>query len=201
MSTVEVEATVRLNRESNGMLMTPGEFDAVTDYDDNYDYELINGVLVVNAIPSEAEGDPNEELGHWLRSYKEQHPQGPALDKTLGERYIRTDHSRRKADRVIWCGLGRMPNPKEDVPTIAVEFVSRSTRDRRRDYVEKRREYAAVGVVEYWIIDRFQRTMTVCLQDGSQKIVAEQDTYQTDLLPGFQLPLGRLLAFADEWSG
>jgi hypothetical protein len=57
-----------------------------------------------------------------------------------------------------------------------------------------------LGVVEYWIIDRFTRQMTVCRNapEGlSELVVAEQDTYQTPLLPGFELPLARLLAVAD----
>jgi hypothetical protein len=42
--------------------------------------------------------------------------------------------------------------------------------------------------------------MTVCRNapEGlSELVVAEQDTYQTPLLPGFELPLARLLAVAD----
>ncbi len=30
-------------------------------------------------------------------------------------------------------------------------------------------------------------------------VVAEAESYQTDLLPGFVLPLARLLARADDW--
>jgi Uma2 family endonuclease len=65
-----------------------------------------------------------------------------------------------KADRIIWTRLGRQPDPRVDKPTLAVEFVSRRMRDRRRDYDENRLEYLAAGVIEYSIIDRFQRTMT-----------------------------------------
>ena len=61
---------------------------------------------------------------------------------------------------MIWAGLGRVPNPQTDVPAIVVEFVSRRHRDRVRDEV-KRREYLAIGVLEYWVIDRFRRIMTV----------------------------------------
>ncbi len=31
-------------------------------------------------------------------------------------------------------------------------------------------------------------------------IIAETETYQTDLLPGFVLPLSRLLTIADQWT-
>jgi Uma2 family endonuclease len=185
------------------MLMTPAEFDAVEDYDELYDYELIHGVLVVHAVPKEAEADPNDELGYLLRAYRKLHPQGQSLDKTLPERYVRTADSRRKADRVIWAGLGRKPRPASDVPTIVVEFVSAGRRNRRRDYEEKRREYLAVGVREYWIIDRFDRTLTVFRspETGPAELVLKAaDVYCTDLLPGFELSPAALLAAADEWD-
>jgi Uma2 family endonuclease len=194
---------LRIDFSSAGMLLTPEEFDAIEDYDGEYRYELIRGVLVVNPIPAEGEVDPNEELGRLLRNYGEQHPHGAALDSTLPERYVRTTKSRRRADRVIWAGLGRVPNPKRDAPQIAVEFVSRSRRDRQRDYIDKRREYRKTGVLEYWVIDRFHRQMTVYLTTpGTRRIivVGENDVYRTDLLPGFELSLARLFAFADRWT-
>src|SRR4029077_780095 len=105
-----------LGPESAGMLLTPEEFDQVTEYDDSYRYELIRGVLVVTSIPAEAEASPNDELGAMLRQYQREHSQGSRLDETLPERYIRTSSGRRRADRVIWIGLGRCPDPAVEVP-------------------------------------------------------------------------------------
>jgi Uma2 family endonuclease len=187
--------------ESAGMTLTTEEFDAIANYDEDYRYELIRGVLVVSPFPSEAECDANEELGFLLRNYQYRHPHGSALDKTLSERYVITAN-RRRADRVIWVGLGRVPAPKGDPPAIVVEFVSSSRRDRRRDYEEKRSEYLEAGVHEYWIIDRFRRTMTVFLNrpEGVEEVtIPETGTCRTELLPGFELPLARLLAVADDW--
>lgn len=116
---------IRLTEASNGMLMTPDEFDAVTDYDDRFVYELIHGVLIVSPAPGKSERDPNEELGFLLRTHQHNHPQGPILDKTLSEQYVALPHSRRRADRVIWVGLGRVPDPHSDVPAVVVEFVSK----------------------------------------------------------------------------
>ena len=93
---------------------------------------------------------------------------------------------------MIWAGLGRRPSPRVDVPTIAVEFVSSGRRNRRRDYEEKRRDYLAVGVHEYWIVDRFARTLTV-FRDPSrgpvEQVIREQENYRPELLPGFEVPL------------
>ncbi len=193
----------KLRRSSNGMILTPEEFDAVRDFDDRYDYELIRGVLIVSPPPAAGERDPNEELGYWLRRYRDDHPQGSALDRTLPEGQVVLVGSRRRADRVIWAGLGRLPDPSKDVPTIAVEFVSKSRRDRVRDYEEKRREYLALGVAEYWIIDRFRRVLTVYRQppaEPAEQVIAADGTYRTPLLPGFELPMARLLRVADDWK-
>jgi len=52
-------------------------------------------------------------------------------------------------------GLVRIP------PDIAIEIVSRSARDRRRDRIEKYEEYARFGIPAYWIIDPKPRTVEI----------------------------------------
>jgi Uma2 family endonuclease len=195
---LETTSAVYLCPELAGTLMTPEEFDAVTDYEEGYVYELIHGVLVVNPIPLAAETGPNERLGVLLYLYQVDHP--GVIDLTLPQQYVHTTTGRRIADRLIWAGLGRAPDRRRDTPTVAVEFVSRARRDRRRDYVEKRREYLEAGVTEYWIIDRFRRMLTAVRPgpDGPRdEVVAEGATFTTPLLPEFELPLAELLAVAD----
>lgn len=187
--------------ESNGILMTPDEFDR-GDFDECWRYELIQGVLVVSPIPSNKETDPNEYLGYLLIGYREHHPQGSALDATLPEQYLKTGANRRRPDRVIWAGLGRKPK-KNEVPAIITEFVSGRKRDRERDYETKRDEFMAIGVQKYWVIDRFMRTMTVFFLNRGRvrtKVIKENQTYTTHLLPGFELPLASLLSRADFWE-
>ncbi len=194
-----------LGGHSNGMLMTPEEFDTATDFDELYTYELIHGVLIVSPPPGESERDPNDELGNLLRVYKSGHPAGSALDKTLPEQYVHLSNGRRRADRVIWAGLGRIPVPRTNVPAIVIEFVSNRQRDRVRDYEEKRQQYLAIRVQEYWIIDRFQRIMTVFSgrpgpSEPAEQVIKENEVYRTAVLVGFELPLARLLKLADDWA-
>jgi Uma2 family endonuclease len=197
MSLAEFPTPVQIGPESNGMLMTPEEFDALEDWEEGYRYEIVHGVLVVTPPAGIGERKPNDELGHWLLTYRDTHQQGSTLDDTVPEHTIRTRTGRRRADRAIWAGLGRMPDYDREPPAIAIEFVGRRSRDRRRDYLDKRNEYAEAGVREYWIIDRFRRTMTVCRGAHEELTVRESETYTTSLLPGFELPLARLLAIAD----
>ena len=186
--------------ETAGVRMTPEEFDAIGegDYDENYRYELIEGVLVVHAIPLPDETGPNELLGHLLLTYQATHSHGKMSDGTLPQQYVRTRNGRRIADRLLWIGLGRGPNLRRDLATIAVELVSAGRRNWLRDYEHKRDEYRETGIKEC-----FRRTLTVYryTPEGIQEqTVPEAENYRPDLLPGFELPLARILAAADSWA-
>jgi Uma2 family endonuclease len=192
---------LRLGPQSAGLLLTPAEFDCAS-VDEGWRYELINGVLVVSPTPSRQERGPNETLGHWLQSYQEGHPNGSALDATLPEEQIETKQNRRRLDRAIWAGLGHDPEQGE-IPTIAVEFVSKGKVNQERDYIAKRAEFREIGLREYWVVDRFRRCLTVyrfTARKDEELLIPEDKTYETPLLPGFVLPLKRLLAMADRWA-
>jgi Uma2 family endonuclease len=193
---------LRLGPRSAGLLLTAKEFDRARGQE-GWRYELINGVLVVSPTPSRQERHPNDKLGQWLGHYQDNHPQGPSLDLTLPEEEIQIDEeTRRRVDRAIWAGLGRDPGEGE-TPTIIVEFVSAGKVNQERDYIAKRAEYREIGVREYWVVDRFRRSLTVYIFGGEQdeeRLIPEKQKYETPLLPGFELDLARLLAFADRWA-
>ena len=75
--------------------------------------------------------------------------------------------------------------------------------NQERDYIVKRAEYREIGVRQYWVIDRFRRTLTVYSFGGEKDeeiLIPEGTTYESPLLPGFVLDLKRLLALADRWA-
>lgn len=198
MSVQVTEPKLVLGKRSAGMLLTPEEFDAVSDYDENYIYELINGVLVVREYPAAEDAAANDLLGHALLNYQDTDTGRVAFDLTLPLHCMRSASGRRLANRAIWAGFGRIAGLRHEVPSFAVDFVSEGKRD--WDYRAIRQEYLAIGVREYWIIDRFRRTMTVVENhpDGPrERVIAENEPYQSPLLPGFDVPLARLLAAAD----
>lgn len=197
----ELATGYRLSPDMAGMRMTPDEFDASTGTR-GHRYELIQGVLVVTPMPGRRERHPNDELGHRLRMYQEQHPQGHCLDLTLPEETLVLGDNRRRPDRAVWVGLGRLPL-EDERPAIVVEFVSRGRQAAHRDYVEKRDEYAAHGIREYWIFDSFQSRLTVWEFEGEIRrstVLSAGGVYQSPLLPGFHLPVGELLAIAQRWA-
>jgi Uma2 family endonuclease len=194
-------AGTKIGAESNGLVMTPQQFDRA-EFEEWWRFELINGVLVVSPIPSEQEIDPNDQLGFLLRYYKRYHPKGSCLNLTLPEWTVRVGNNRRRPDRCIWAGLARHPK-KNELPTIIVEFVSARKRDRDRDFKSKRVEYLRARIKEYWVIDRFDRCMVVFTrQFGRNKrhVVLENEIYTTPLLEGFELPLAELLTVVDVWA-
>ena len=74
---------------------------------------------------------------------------------------------------------------------LVMEVVSGGPRDRERDFVEKRQEYAQAGIPEYWIVDPEFETVTVLALDGDT--YAEHGTFTrgesatSQLLPGFSI--------------
>jgi Uma2 family endonuclease len=194
----------KLDANANGVLMSLEEFNALQpeECDQRFRYELIHGVVIVSPPPSDGEIDTNDELGRLLRNYQDT-PQGKCLDKTLFEREVATSAGIRRVDRALWIGYGRSIDSKVDLATILVEFVSPGKRAWLRDYHQKRDEYLERGCLEYWVIDRFRRTMTVYFQPPTrpaERVISEKEIYTTPLLPGFELPLQRLLQLADEYG-
>src|SRR5206468_4647584 len=63
-------------------------------------------------------------------------------------------------------------------------FVSEGRRNWLRDYETKRDEYETCGVLEYWVFDRFDRTLTVYKRHGNKfrkRVYRETSVYTTDL--------------------
>jgi len=197
----ELATGYRLRPDMAGMRLASDEFDASTSTR-GHRYELIQGVLVVTPMPGLRELDPNDHLGFLLRTYRETHPLGDHLDLTVAEMTIRLGDNRRRPDRALWTGLGRLPR-EDELPSIVVEFVSQGRQAAHRDYVEKREEYASHGIREYWIFDAFRSRLTVWQFEGGVRRSVEQgpdSVYQSPLLPGFELPVGKILAIAQRWA-
>jgi Uma2 family endonuclease len=70
----------------------------------------------------------------------------------------------RKPDVTVFFPAARMLPRRGAVhvpPDVAVEVVSPTPRDRRRDRIEKPDDYAAFGVRYYWIIDPEERSLEI----------------------------------------
>jgi len=74
---------------------------------------------------------------------------------------------------------------------LVMEIVSGTSKDRRRDLVTKRREYASARIPEYWIVDPQKREIAVLrLSQGKYAVhgkFGRGETATSHLLKGFEV--------------
>ena len=85
---------------------------------------------------------------------------------------------------------------------LAIEIVSSGEEARKRDYVDKRADYAKAGVAEYWIVDPEESLVTVLTLTGAEYQVAQEcrpgDIARSVLLNGLEIPVDHIWALANE---
>lgn len=186
-------STLRIGPPDHGRSMTLDEFlDA--EQAEGYLYELARGVLEVTRVPNDPHGLIEWFLFGRLRDYERDHP-GVFFRVGGGS-----------STQILLPGLasGRNPDvavvsrnaPKDEqgrrLPSMVIEIVSEGREAHDRDYVAKRQEYLAFGLLEYWIVDRFERNITVLVRRGdiwSERVFSDDQSAEGVFLPGFAVRL------------
>ena len=184
-----------LGLADHGRALSAEEF-AEGDYAGPYKYERVDGRLVVMPPDGEGHQQTSGPMRDHLGAYRLAHPD--LVHAVYSNPWIRVDG---RTDRIGDVGVylarpdGSFAYPDQS-PDIIFEVVSPGTADRRRDYVEKRAEYQALGVPEYVILDRFAaEAVVLTLVDGvyAQQALKAAETYESPRLPGFALRLAEVL--------
>ncbi|NJL38805.1 MAG: Uma2 family endonuclease [Leptolyngbyaceae cyanobacterium RM2_2_4] len=152
-------------------------FRELLEYDDGAStrHELINGMLI--EMPPESE--ENDFMAIWLQF---------ELAKQINFRQIRLHSLVMEVPEFLNLPKNRYPDlvvlqpvhiaqMRElgklaitlgmEPPQLVVEIVSPGKDNRRRDYLEKRRQYEARGIPEYWIVDPVENQVVILtLTDG-----------------------------------
>lgn len=134
--------------------------DEWSDLPEDVPGEFIDGRLVEEEVPDYV----HEVLVAWLARMLGNWAEVAGAIVGGSDAKLATSATRgRKADLTVYFA-GRRPPARGIVrlaPDIAVEVVSPSARDRRRDREEKMGEYADFGIRFYWLIDPERRTLEI----------------------------------------
>jgi len=154
--------------------------------------EFVNGVLEFLPVPTFPHQDIVAYLYEKLNAFI-----GP---RTPREVYfapirIRMNSGNCREPDVAFIRQNRSRNRKAPAEgaDLVMEVVSPEPRDRDRDWIEKRREYAESKIPEYWIVDPNDESITVLSLDYNNFAYKEQGVFRSGemasslLLPGFEI--------------
>ena len=182
----------KIGPADHGRRMSLADFEHVETVEGRR-YELGRGVIIVSEVPNPPHLAQVNALRFQLTAYALAHPGRIYSIAGGGECKILLSalDSERHPDLAIY----RTPPPGDEsdvwyiwVPEIVIEVVSPDSE--HRDYVDKREEYLAFGVLEYWIINADREEMLVLRRHGgrwAEQPVRPPQTYSTRRLPGLVL--------------
>lgn len=155
--------------------------------------ELEDGRIEVLEMPTKSHQKRARKLGDAIDRFCEQN--GLAGECVLAPYPVRVSKRRfREPDVVFAFDAKRLGEDFAEKPDLVAEVVSQ---DRERDLVRKRRDYAAAGIAEYWIIDPQEGRVSVLTLRGGKYVVhgefgsAQEATSR--VLKGFAIKAAELL--------
>ena len=181
-------------------LFTVGDLENFPD--DGSRYEVIDGELYVSTAPHIEHQLIQTNCATPLDSWSKRTGLGVLVP---GSGLIFSRHDGVIPD-LMWFGKERYPvariNPatgEQDgkvylAPEIAVEVLSPGKANEERDRETKLTLYSRRGVREYWIINRFTRTVAIYRRTAAAELVltttlTDRDTLTSPLLPDFALAI------------
>jgi Uma2 family endonuclease len=163
-------------------------------------YELIDGYLKEKPVVAVWHDILLFDLLGFLKSYIDADALGKLVGATTPLKI--SAYRGRKPDiffipKSLYRFVGK--NLFKGIPPLVIEILSPSTE--REDRIEKRREYARLGIGEYWIVDFPNRRVEVYKLRKRGKGVRRYELIQTasgsdvfrpGLFPGLEIPLAKI---------
>lgn len=194
------KTAIKVGPKDHGRPMSLADFEHA-EVQEGYLYELSRGVIIVSDIPHPRHLAQVQAIRDQIIVYRVVH-RGPIHSVCAGSdcKVLVTDfESERHPDIAVY----KTPPPPGDdpwpvwVPEIVVEVISPGSE--RRDYEDKREEYLAFGIREYWIFNAETEEMLVLRRWGGrwrEQTIRPGEIYRTRLLPGFEFDCAAVFAAA-----
>lgn len=160
--------------------------------------ELVAGRVEVLEMPTKSHQKVVQHLLNLFVTFLTSRGLGDAISAPYRVRLM--DGNFREPDVVVYRTehLDRFGERYGDGADLVVEVVSEDDASRSRDYIDKRREYAASGIPEYWIVDPFEKCVRVLHLDGDTYAVAEEfgigDEAKSVILPDLSVSVTDIFA-------
>jgi Uma2 family endonuclease len=166
--------------------------------DGNHLVEFSNGVLEVLPMPTTSHQMIVFYLARLLLAFTTSRDLGTVL---LAPLPVRLWHRKFREPDVVFMSKEHADRLGEQFWTgadLVMEVVSGEGKDRDRDLVTKREEYARAGIAEYWLIDPREERLTV-LRLARKRYVVHGEfgkglTASSHLLPGFTVDVSEVLS-------
>jgi Uma2 family endonuclease len=163
--------------------------------DERVRFELVDGELMPVPSPTPLHSWIRDGLGYALRAYLNQQTIGLVLSETdcrINDQIVRRpDLSFLTLERWRLANPNQIPLPFP--PDIAVEVLSPS--EAAVDVSRKLHEYLAAGTQEVWLIDAFNREITIRTRNGVRVLaIGSEFALSSPLLPGFSISVAEVLA-------
>ncbi|WP_232326038.1 Uma2 family endonuclease [Spirosoma montaniterrae] len=161
---------------------------------DDVKAEFINGEIIMHSPVKRRHLDATQNLLILLRVYVHKHDLGAVDSEKALVGLTRNDY---EPDICFWnaetAASFQDDQMEHPAPDLIVEVLSKSTTGRDRGI--KFEDYAAHGVLEYWIIDPVRKSVEQYQLDeptmafASAAVLYDDDTLSALTVPGFQIPV------------
>ncbi len=198
MATAATQARIVVGPADDGRRVSAEEYFRI-EVQPGYRCELARGVLEVSQIPDEIHALLVCFFYDALSDYRRAHPGRIFLYGGANEFHFWLPgmSSGRNPDVAVSLRDAPLDFEGKRTASLVVEVVSPGKPARKRDYVTKREEYLTYGIGEYWIVDRFARTVTVLVRDDhswTERVYGDGQSAESDVLPEFAVSLAELWA-------
>jgi Uma2 family endonuclease len=193
--------TLRMGQSAEaGRRMTLEEW---SELDEDVEGELVDGRLEEEEMPTFFHEAIVSFLVGALRAWLV--PRGGTV--LASEAKIAVSPGRgRKPDVVVYFPGTPLPSRRASMskaaPDLVIEVVSPTPRDQRRDRIEKKAEYLALGVRQYWLVDAANRTLEVLAREDGRVVellAAAEGAHPIPGCDGLVVDLDAMWAEADRF--
>jgi Uma2 family endonuclease len=183
------QVAVKIGPADHGRRMSLDDFEHAETAEGRL-YELGRGVIIVSDVPNLSHLAQVTTIRRQFLAYDL--AQRGRIYTIAGGAECKILLSALDSERHPDLAVYRTPPPGDEsdvwyiwVPEVVIEVVSAVSE--HRDYVEKREEYLAFGVLEYWIVNAEREELLVLRRYGGRWVeqsVRPPQTYSTRRLPG-----------------